>query len=71
MLAHALLNELFNVFPILFYVKVCVGAMQSFQYPPKTAVRNDKFSLSMSVSHNAAKGSVDFQKRKIRMFTNA
>ena len=26
MLAHALLNELFNVFPILFRVKVCVGA---------------------------------------------
>ena len=25
MLAHALLNELFNVFPILFRVKVCVG----------------------------------------------
>ena len=24
MLAHALLNELFNVFPILFHVKVCV-----------------------------------------------
>ena len=33
MLAHALLNELFNVFPILFHVKlkVCVGAMLSFQ----------------------------------------
>ena len=31
MLAHALLNELFNVFSILFYVKVCVGAMLSFQ----------------------------------------
>ena len=27
MLAHPLLNELFNVFPILFHVKVCVGAM--------------------------------------------
>ena len=26
MLAHALLNGLFNVFPILFRVKVCVGA---------------------------------------------
>ena len=26
MLAHALLNELLNVFPILFHVKVCVGA---------------------------------------------
>ena len=26
MLAHALLNELFNVFPILFRVKVCVVA---------------------------------------------
>ena len=26
MLAHALLNELFNVFPILFRVKVSVGA---------------------------------------------
>ena len=26
MLAHALLNELFNVFPILLRVKVCVGA---------------------------------------------
>ena len=25
MLAHALFNELFNVFPILFHVKVCVG----------------------------------------------
>ena len=25
MLAHALLNELFYVFPILFQVKVCVG----------------------------------------------
>ena len=24
-------NELFNVFPILFHVKVCVGAMLSFQ----------------------------------------
>ena len=31
MLAHALLNELFNVFPILFHVMVCVGAMLSFQ----------------------------------------
>ena len=31
MLAHALLNELFNVFPILFHVKVCVGAVLSFQ----------------------------------------
>ena len=31
MLAHALLNELFNVFPILFHVKVCVGAMLIFQ----------------------------------------
>ena len=31
MLAHALLNELFNVFPILFHVKVCVGAMLNFQ----------------------------------------
>ena len=31
MLAHALLNELFNVFPILTNVKVCVGAMLSFQ----------------------------------------
>ena len=31
MLAHALLNELFNVFPILFHVKVCVVAMLSFQ----------------------------------------
>ena len=31
MLGHALLNELFNVFPILFYVRVCVGAMSSFQ----------------------------------------
>ena len=31
MLAHALLNGLFNVFPILFHVKVCVGAMLSFQ----------------------------------------
>ena len=31
MLAHALLNELFNVFPILFHVKECVGAMSSFQ----------------------------------------
>ena len=29
MLAHALLNELFNVFSILFHVKVCVGAMLS------------------------------------------
>ena len=29
MLVHALLNELFNVFPILFYVKVSVGAMLS------------------------------------------
>ena len=26
MFAHAILNELFNVFPILFRVKVCVGA---------------------------------------------
>ena len=26
MLAHALRNELCNVFPILFRVKVCVGA---------------------------------------------
>ena len=31
MLAHALLNELFNVFPILFHVKVCVGTMLGFQ----------------------------------------
>ena len=31
MLAHALLNELLNVFSILFYVKVCVGVMLSFQ----------------------------------------
>ena len=31
MLAHALLNELFNVIPISFHVKVCVGAMLSFQ----------------------------------------
>ena len=31
MLAHDLLNELFNVFPILFHVKVCIGAMLSFQ----------------------------------------
>ena len=32
MLAHALLNELFNVFPIFFHVKVCaVGAMLSFE----------------------------------------
>ena len=32
MLAQALLNELFNVFPTLFYVKVCIGAMLSFQH---------------------------------------
>ena len=31
MLAHALLKELFNVFSVLFLVKVCVGAMLSFQ----------------------------------------
>ena len=31
MLAHALLNELFSVFPILFHDKVCVGAMLIFQ----------------------------------------
>ena len=31
MLAHALLDKLSNVFPILFHVKVCVGAMLSFQ----------------------------------------
>ena len=31
MLAHALLSELFNVFSILFHVKVFVGAMLSFQ----------------------------------------
>ena len=31
MIAHALLKELFNVFPILFPVKVCVGATLSFQ----------------------------------------
>ena len=31
MLAHVLLNELFNLFPILFHVKVCVGAMLNFQ----------------------------------------
>ena len=31
MLAHALLNELFKVFPILFHVKVCVEAMLNFQ----------------------------------------
>ena len=30
MLAHALLNELIKVFPILFRVKVCVGAMLGF-----------------------------------------
>ena len=33
MLAHALLNVLFNVFPILFHVKVCLGAMVEL---PKT-----------------------------------
>ena len=27
----ALPNELFSVFPILFHVEVCVGAMMSFQ----------------------------------------
>ena len=31
MLAHALLNELFNVFPISIHVKVCEEAMLSFQ----------------------------------------
>ena len=31
MLAYALLNELLNVFPIMFHDKVCVGAMLSFQ----------------------------------------
>ena len=29
MLAHALLTELFNVFPFCFMLKVCVGAMLS------------------------------------------
>ena len=31
MIAHAFLNELFNVFPILFQFKVFVGPMLSFQ----------------------------------------
>ena len=31
MLARSLLNELFDVFLILFHVKVCVGAMLSFK----------------------------------------
>ena len=31
MLAHGLLNELFHVFPVLFHVKVRVGAMLSFK----------------------------------------
>ena len=31
MLAHALLNELFNEFHFLFHVKVCVWAMLSFK----------------------------------------
>ena len=31
MFVHAFLNELFNVFPILLHVKVCVEAMLSFQ----------------------------------------
>ena len=31
MLAHALLNELFNVFLILFHVKVYIGTMLSFK----------------------------------------
>ena len=32
----ALPNELFDVFPILFHVKVCVGAMLSFQKRKKS-----------------------------------
>ena len=31
MFAHALLNALFNVFPFLFHVEVCVGAMLGFK----------------------------------------
>ena len=38
LLAHALLNELFNVFPILFHVKVCVGAMLFYQKPKRVAI---------------------------------
>ena len=38
MLAHALLNELFNVFPILLHVKVCVGAILSFQKRKKVTL---------------------------------
>ena len=38
MLAHALLNELFNVFPILFNVKVCVGDILSFQKPKRMTI---------------------------------
>ena len=40
MLAHALLNELFNVFPILCHVKVCVGALLSFQKVTKEYITN-------------------------------
>ena len=38
MLAHALLNKMFNVFLILFHVKVCVGAMFSFQKRKKVTI---------------------------------
>ena len=34
----ALPNELFNVFPILFHVKMCVGAMLSFQKRKRVTV---------------------------------
>ena len=38
MLAYALLNGLFNVFPILFHVKVCVGAMLNFQKSKRVTI---------------------------------
>ena len=49
MLAHALLNELFNVFPILIHVKVCVWAMLSFQKRKRVLVlvRFDNLSVML------------------------
>ena len=46
MLAHALLNELFNVFPILFHVKVCEGAMLSLTKTLKSDYITNKQTCS-------------------------
>ena len=42
MLAHALLDELFNVFPILFHVKVYIGAILSFQKRKRVTIHTEK-----------------------------